>query len=71
MRTWLRELRQKRNMASGEAAKAIGLSAAAYSQLETGKRQKKMKADTILRLAAVFAVEPEYILEKEAEYMEQ
>lgn len=56
----LRELRKNKDMTMKELGKIIGVSEAAISQYETGKRQ--MSNEILLRLGEYFGVSVGYIL---------
>lgn len=65
MRNWLKELRERKGITQNDISKKLGITQCAYSLLETGKRQSKMSIETAQKLAAVFDVPIEYVLENE------
>ena len=65
MRKWLKELREGKGITQNDISKKHGITQCTYSLLETGKRQSKMSIETAQKLAAVFDVPIEYVLEQE------
>lgn len=65
MRNWLKELREKSNMSQQNVAEQLGISQNYYSMIETGERQSKMTIDMAQKLAKIFNVSIDVILENE------
>lgn len=65
MRTWLKELRRTSKMSQQNVADILGITQQYYNLIESGERQSKMSIETAQKLAAVFDVPIEYVLEKE------
>ena len=65
MRTWLKELRRTSKMSQQNVADLLGITQQYYNLIESGERQSKMSIETAQKLAAVFDVPIEYVLEKE------
>lgn len=65
MRDWLRELRKKSGMTQQEVAEQLHIAANSYSIVETGQRQSKMTIEFAQKLAQIFDIPFEYILEHE------
>ena len=65
MRKWLKELREGKGRPQYDISNKLGITQCTYSLLETGKRQSKMSIETAQKLAAVFDVPIEYVLEQE------
>ena len=65
MRKWLKELREKANMSQQNVAEQLGISQNYYSMIESGERQSKMTIDTAQKLAKIFDVSIDVILENE------
>lgn len=65
MRTWLKELRRTSKMSQQNVADILGITQQYYNLIESGERQSKMSIETAQKLAAVFDVPFEYVLEKE------
>lgn len=65
MRTWLKELRRTSKMSQQNVADLLGITQQYYNLIESGERQSKMSIETAQKLAAVFDVPIEYVLENE------
>ena len=65
MRTWLKELRRTSKMSQQNVADLLGITQQYYNLIESGERQSKMSIETAQKLAAIFNVPIEYVLEKE------
>ena len=65
MRKWLKELREKSNMSQQNVAEHLGISQNYYSMIETGERQSKMTIEMAQKLAKIFNVSIDVILENE------
>lgn len=65
MRQYLKDLREKKNLSQQEVANLLKITRQYYTQIENGERQKKMDIDIIQKLAAVFGVSVDYIIEQE------
>ena len=64
-RAWLKTLRESRAMTQTEAAKAFGIASSTYASFEGCRRHKEMSIETARKIAEVFKVPFEYVLEKE------
>ena len=53
MRTWLKDLREAKNLTQSQIAKIIGISQQMYGFIENGKRCEPDKCDTEKAIAAV------------------
>lgn len=67
MREYLKRLRNKKGFTQLDAAKKLGISEGYYSLIEKGERQSDMPISMVKKLANVFEVPIEVILEKESE----
>lgn len=65
MREYLRNLRAEKNLTQAQVAKGMGVSTNAYGMIESGKRQTDMNFSTAIKLAKVFRVSVNKILEEE------
>ena len=65
MREWLKTMRENQNIKQNEMSKRLGMTQCAYSLIENGKRQPKMTIELAQKLAAIFGVTLEFILENE------
>lgn len=65
MRSYLKILREERGLSQQNVADAIGISQQYYNMIENGERQQKMDVPLLKKLALVFKVSVEYILEQE------
>ena len=67
MRTYLKKLRESKNLTQEEVAQQIGISQNYYCMIENGERQKKMDFPLILKLSKILEVSLEFIAQKEKE----
>ena len=51
MRAWLRDIRTARGLSQAEFARRLGITEGAYSLIETGRRQKKMDVEFVVKVA--------------------
>ena len=65
MREWLKELREKNNLTQQNVAERSGVTQQYYSLIENGERQADMSLSMARKLADIFGVPIEKILEKE------
>lgn len=65
LRDYLKELRKTNNMTQADVATAIGIGSSTYTMIESGERQKDMNISLAQKLADVFEVPIEFILENE------
>ena len=65
MRTWLKKLRSTSKMSQQNVADRLGITQQYYNLIESGERQSKMSIETAQKLAAIFNVPIEYVLEQE------
>ena len=68
LREYLKKLRQDMRMSQQAVADKMGVYQSYYNMIETGERQADMSLSVMQRLAAVFSVPVEYILEQESKY---
>lgn len=66
MRYWLKKLRTKNNLKQNEIAEKLGISQGYYNLIETGERQKDLNLSLINKIAELFNVSVEYIVEQES-----
>ena len=65
MREWLKKLRLKRNLSQQNVADELGITQQYYNLIENGERQSKMTIDTAQKLAKIFDVPLDFILQNE------
>ena len=65
LREYLKKLRQDMRMSQQAVADKMGVYQSYYNMIETGERQADMNLSIMRKLAAVFGVSMEYILEEE------
>ena len=65
MRNWLRDARIKRGISQEYVSKEIGVSRAHYTRIENGYRQQKMTIEMAQKLAKVFDISIDTILQNE------
>jgi len=65
MRDYLKRLREEKKLSQQGAAELLGMTRQYYNLIENGERQKKMDIPLALKLAEIFDVSVEYILEQE------
>lgn len=65
MRSYLKEIREKKNYSQVYVARVIGISQNYYSNIENGKRQEILKMDMLVKLANVFDLSIQEIVELE------
>lgn len=70
MREYLKDLRRKKGKSQKEMAKEIGMCQSYYSAIENGLRQNSMNISVMIKLAEVFGVSLEYIVEQEKNLLE-
>ena len=68
LRSYLKDLRRSKSLTQAELAKRTGVSQNYYSDLENGKKGKKMSIALLERLANAFQVSPESMIEAECKY---
>ena len=64
-RTWLKNLRKSKGMTRPQLAKEFGIATSTSAMFEDGRRRKDMSIATAQKLAAIFNVPIEYVLEQE------
>jgi len=69
MRDWLKAQREKKGYTMKEMAEKIGITEAYYSYIESGDRQKKMDITLVAKLADIFRLKVQQIVEFESKYM--
>ena len=65
MREWLKEQREKKGLTMKEMAEKLGISEGYYSYIEAGERQKKMDITLVTKLADIFRLKIQQIVEYE------
>ncbi len=65
MRDYLKRCRTDANLTQLETAKLLDISESYYNLIESGERQPKMTIEMAQKLAAIFGVTLEFILENE------
>lgn len=66
MRKYLKELREKKEKLTQEAAaQKLGISQNYYSCIENGERQKDLDLSLVLKLSKLFDVSVDYIIAEE------
>lgn len=55
-RLWLKNLRKKNELTQAEMADLLGISQNFYSNIENGKRRKKLPMDMAASIAAIFDI---------------
>lgn len=65
MRDWLKEQREKKGLTMKEMAEKLGISEGYYSYIEAGERQKKMDITLVSKLADIFRLKIQQIVEYE------
>lgn len=65
MRKWLKKLRKEKNLTQQEVANSLEIVPSYYNMIENGERQSKMTIETAQKLATVFDVPLDFILENE------
>lgn len=56
MRTWLKELREKKKLTQSEVAQKMGMGQNTYSRIETGVLQDDLNLSTMILLSKVFKI---------------
>lgn len=67
MRTWLRELRNNKNLTMKDMGSKLGVSESYYCAIEAGTRQKKMDMSLAAGLASILDVSVYEIVRNEQE----
>ena len=67
MREWLREMRTKSGITQGKMAEELHITQSYYSMIEDGERQKKLDLTLAAKLAVIFSVPIEQIVQLEGE----
>ena len=65
MREYLKALRENQGLTQRVVAETLGVTRQYYNLIESGERQSKMSIETAQKLAAIFNVPIEYVLEQE------
>lgn len=65
MRKYLKELRECAEMTQDEIANKLGVSRSYYVRIERGERQKDIDLSLAAKLAEIFGVSVEWIIEQE------
>ena len=71
MREWLKEQREKKGLTMKEMAEKLGISEGYYSYIEAGERQKKMDITLVTKLADIFRLKIQQIVEYERSVMSE
>lgn len=67
LRKWLKTLRDAKGLKQIEIAQKLGISQAYYNLIETGERQKDLNLSFINKLADLFDVSVDWIVEQESQ----
>ena len=65
-RAWMKEARLKSGKTMAEVAEELGISESYYSYIEAGDRQKKLDITLAAKLAKIFSMKIQHIVEFEA-----
>lgn len=65
MRKWLKDLRIEANLSQEELSKKMNISQNYYSSIENGERQKDLSLSLIVKIAEIFGVTIEWIVDQE------
>lgn len=65
MRKWMLEARKNAKLTIREASSKLGISEGYYSLIESGERQKKLDITLAVKLADVFGVSLDFIVQQE------
>lgn len=65
MRTYLKQLRENRGLTQKDTAEQLDISEPYYQMIEAGKRQKRMDISLVAKIATLFRVTLDFILEEE------
>lgn len=65
MREYLKSMREAQGLTLQDIADKIGISRQYYQLIESGERQKKMDITLVTKIAGIFNVSPETIIEYE------
>lgn len=65
MRKYLQKLRAEKDITQQSVADNLGITRQYYNLIEAGERQQCLKLETARKLADIFGVTLEYILENE------
>ena len=65
MREYLKELRKKQNLTQIKIAEKMEIAPSYYTMIETGERQTDMGLSIIQKLADIYDVSVEWIIEQE------
>lgn len=66
MREWMKEARTRKGLTQLQVAKELDMSEGYYSYIESGSRQKSMDVVLATKLAKVFDMQVQQIIELEA-----
>ncbi len=67
MRTWLKELREKMGLSQQNVADKLEMTQQYYNLIENGERKKELDVALVLKLASIFNLTTNYIIEREKE----
>lgn len=70
MRKWLRVLRENKGLSQTNMAEKLGLSRQGYSNIESGKRQADLNLSITSKLANIFGISIDEIVQMEKEKKE-
>lgn len=68
MRSYLKHLREEKNLSQHNVAEQIQISQQAYSLIEKGERQRDMTIGRLYKLAEIFEVGTDEIIKMENDY---
>ena len=66
MRRWLKNLRTQNGYTQTEIANKLGIAQNYYCSIESGERQKDLDLSFVTRIASIFNVSIEWIVEQES-----
>ena len=70
MRKWLKVLRENKGLSQTNMAEKLGLSRQGYSNIESGKRQADLNLSITSKLANIFGISIDEIVQMEKEKSE-
>lgn len=68
MREWLKKMRTERDLKQSEIAERLEISQGYYNLIENRERQKDLDLSIAMKLAELFDVSVEWIVEQEKKY---
>lgn len=65
MRYWLKELRENKGYTQQNVAESMGVTKQYYQQIEARDRQQKLNIETLQKIASLFNVSMDFIIQSE------